>query len=91
MAVAGVMIAHQVAGNGEEKGREIVDLLTGLEPRQAQERFLGQVGRHLRTTGAPGDERFQGFLLFSEQARDLRIPGGHSTTLIERVVQERAR
>ena len=29
--------------------------------------------------------------LFGEQARDLRIPGGHSTTLSGRGIQERAR
>ena len=67
-----LVVAHQVAGNGEEEGWQVVDLLAGIEPRQAQERFLGQVGRHLRTTGAAGDERFQGFLLFGEQARDLK-------------------
>ncbi|MNR32552.1 hypothetical protein D3C85_1501480 [compost metagenome] len=75
-----LMVTYQVTGDGEEKGRQVVDLLVGRQPRQAQERFLRQVGCHLRIARAARNKGFQRFLVLGEQAGNLRIPRRHGTS-----------
>ncbi|MCY1247233.1 hypothetical protein D9M72_605470 [compost metagenome] len=75
-----LMIAYQVAGDREQKGWQIIDFLVGRQPRQAQERLLGQIGCDLSIAGAPSNKGLQGFFVLGEQPGNLRIPRRHGTS-----------